>query len=252
MATQLELNLELKCSTDGSVTQKTVRFAPVPPTIAELKQRLENGFSVPKSCLTLCLPDGQALLDTEQIANLYLRDGDTLHVTYFAVADVHPLRRAIERAIRPVLELLRANSALENAKEMQKNPDSTTFLTLCQNAIFEIAHKGVYPWDDFRSEANRRYLLQEGLLDVILEMYAILLPLPWNERGHPLQNLEISCLTFLWNFSETNYVRQLVVDKGGFDMMLKSILHQTVDEVLAKSSESVFDIFDVVTGCLSK
>lgn len=250
MATELELNLELKCSATGSVAQKTVCFSPAPVTIAELKQRLENGFSVPKSCLTLCLPDGQALLDSDQVAKLYLRDGDTLNVTYFATADVHPLRRAVERSIRPVLELLRANSALESAKEMQKNPDSKALLSMCQGQLLEIAAKGVFPWNDFRSEANRRYLLQEGILDVILEIYAILLPLPWNERGDILQSLEICCLTFLWNFSETKYVRQLVVDKGGFDMMMKSILHQTIEEVV--SNYSMFDIFDVVTGCLSK
>lgn len=250
MATQLELNFELKCSTDGSVTQKIVSLSPVPATIAELKQRIENGLSIPKSCLSMSLPDGQGLLDSQQVVNLYLRDGDTLNVTYFAQADVRPLRALIERSIRPALELLRANSALEDANEMQKNPDSEAVFTSCQGALFEIAFKGVYPWGSPRSEANRRYLLQEGLLDVILEIYTILLPLPWNERGFPLQNLEICCLMFLWNFSETRYIRQLIVNKGGFSMMLQSLMHQTREEVL--TNYSMHDIFDVVTGCLSK
>ena len=40
------------------------------------------------------------------------------------------------------------------------------------------------------------------------------------------------------------------MDKGGFDMMLKSLMHYSAEEFLRKYT--MHDIFDSATGCLSK
>ena len=251
MATaQLALELELKRSSDGSMMQKTLPFARFPESVADLKQRIEDEYSIPKSDQSLRLPGGHALLDAERIADLYMRSGDTVHVTFFSEADVKQLREANERSLRPTLEILRSNTSLKDAKSMQKNRDTLAVLTSSQSSLHDIGFKSLLPWNDARTEANRRFIIQTGMLDTVLEIYSILLPFSWNLRGHWLQNLEICCLTFLWNFSETEYARQLIVVRGGLNMMISSLMHQSNKEFL--KLYTMHDIFDVATGCLSK
>ena len=246
---ELRIELELKRSSDGSVTQKTLLFSPIPETVADIKQRIEQELSIPKSCQNLFLPAaGGALRDAENLAGLYLRSGDTVRVDYLDKADVEQIRSAVARSLRPLRDLLQANSSLKDARKVERN--SEALLASCQSALHKLSYKSLLPWSASPTEANRRYMLQEGVLDLVIEIYAVVLPLPWDWRGHPLQNLEISCLMFLWNFSETKYARQLVADKGGFDMMLKSLMHQSDKEFLEKYV--IHDIFDVAVGCLSK
>lgn len=247
---ELVLELQLTCSSDGSLTQQTLTFDHVPDSVKDLKQKIEDELSIPKSGQNLFLPDGQVLVDSEPVVNLYLRSGDTLKVTFFNRADVKQLRNTINQCLRPVLTLLRTNSSIHDAKLIQKRQDSKALLTSCQSSLHELSFKSLLPWNNHRTEANRRYLLQEGALPIILELYTILLPLPWDWRGNLLQDVEICCLSFLWNFSETAYARQLIVDKGGFEMMLKSLMHQSDDEFLKKYT--MHDIFDAAVGCISK
>ena len=251
MATGLTLEIELKCLSDGSQTHRTLLFAPTPDTVADIKRRIENELSVPKSSQNLFLSDGQALLDSQRLASLYLRSGDTLRVEYFAKADVEQLRNDIDCSLRPTLEFLRTSSKRKiYGKFLQMRREYEALLSSCQSSLHDVALKRLRPWNHARTEANRRYLIQEGGLDVVLGIYAILVPIHWNSRDHSLQNLEISCLSFLWNFSETAYARQLIVGKGGFDMMLKSLMHYSEEEFLKEYS--MHDIFDVATGCVSK
>ena len=255
MATQLSVELELRCSSDGSQSKQTLLIDQIHDTVAAIKGRIEREISIPKSCQRLFLAGGGgeeqvALRDSERVAELYIRSGDTIRVAYLDKADVEEIRSAVERSLRPVGRLLESNASLENVRKLQKRRDSESLLGSCQSSLHELAYKRLLPWNDSRTESNRRYMLQEGVLDLVLEIYTVLLPLPWDWRGHSLQNLEICCLTFLWNFSETRYARQLVADRGGFDMMLRSLLHQSDDEFLEKYT--MHDIFDVTVGCLSK
>ena len=249
---ELRLELELKRSSDGSVTQQTLPFNPIPETVVDIKERIEREFSIPKSCQTLTLPTrgDVTLRDTEKITSLYVRNGDTVRVSYLDEADVEPIHSAVERSLRPVRQLLQSNSSLKSARNIQKRRDSDLLLGSCQSTLHELAYKKLLPWSKSRTEANRRYMLQEGVVDLVMEIYAVLLPLPWDGMGHSLQNLEICCLTFLWNFSETKYARQLVADKGGFNMMLRSLMYQSEEEFLEKYI--MHDIFDVAVGCISK
>ena len=250
MAGQLGLELELECSSDGSLSRHALLFSSCPDTVADIKARIQGDLSIPKSCQSLFLGGEEPLRDSERVAALYIRTGDTVRVLYLDKADVDEISVALERSLRPSHQVLRSKSSLEDARKLQQRTESHALLASCQSSLHDLAYKRLLPWNCTRTEANRRFMLQEGILDLVLEIYSILLPLPWDWRGHPLQNLEICCLTFLWNFSETRYARQLVADRGGFDMMLKSLMHQSNDEFLEKYT--MHDIFDVAVGCISK
>lgn len=128
--------------------------------------------------------------------------------------------------------------------------NSDILFTSCQKSLYKIAADILTPWNNPDTEINRLFLIEEGALDIVLEIYTILCQLPWEDRGKLLQIMETTCLFFLWNFSETLYIRQQVVHKGGFNLMLKSLMRYSEEEFLSKYSQD--DIFHHATGCLSK
>ena len=245
MATQLVLCLQLDCSSDGSQTQETLTLHSLPESVADLKQRIQDELSIPKSGQSLFLGNGQPLLDSEQISGLYLRSGDTLRLKFISRVDVEQICSIINRTLRPTLELLRTHSSLSDAKLMQ---GSSALLEKCSRSLDTLSFEILFPWINVQTEANRRFLLQEGALDIVLNIYTILLPLDLHCRGVLLQNLEMNCLSFLWNFSETAYAKQLIVEKGGFDMALKSLMHPSTKEIMDK----MYTFFDSAVGCISK
>ena len=118
-------------------------------------------------------------------------------------------------------------------QEKDGQGDTRALLSKCLNSLEDLSFDLLFPWNDVHTEANRRFMLQEGVLDIVLDIYTIDL----HCRGDLLQHLEIYCLSFLWNISETGYARQLVVEKGGFEMALKSLMHPSNEEIM----DSVFD-----------
>ena len=242
----VSLDLELRCSSDNSQERVSLLLSPPPETVADIKQRIETEFSIPRCLQSTCLPDGQVLTDSQRLSGLYLRSGDSLIVTFYAKADVGRLRRDIRSVLQPALTLLRTASV----KQLAKDEEAVALLTSCQNTLHAISYKALLPWGAPLSEANRRYLIQEDGLDTTLSIYSIVVKLSWESRGWLLQNLEICCLSLLWNFAETGYARKLVVDKGGFELMLRSLMHQSEEEFLNKYT--MHDIFDTATGCISK
>ena len=243
----VSFNFELLCSADNSREFVSLLFCPPPKTVADIKRRIEMDLSIPRCFLNLSFADGIPLTDDSQrLANLYLRSGDNLQVTFYARADVARLREDICDVIRPTLERL-STAPLQT---MWKDKHTESLLASCPKVLGNIAFEALLPWGSAKSEANRRYFIQEGGLDAILGIYAVLVKLPWEPRNWALQNVEICCLSLLWNFGETAYARQLVADKGGFAMMIQSVMHQAENEFLKKYN--MHDIFDTATGCISK
>lgn len=148
---------------------------------------------------------------------------------------------------REILEHLRLRAQPSLQLPINCGGDSDDLFT---SSLNEIASQSLKPWNKAETEGNRAFLMREGALDIVFEIYALLLQLPWEDRGKLLQNMESSCLFFLWNLSETLQIRQLVVRKGGFNMMLKSLMRYSEEEFLSKYTQD--SIFHYATGCLSK
>lgn len=243
----LELLVTLHCTVDGTSETRNLVLCPPPSTIEEIKSHIQEKESIPK-CLQKLTLKNQLLSDSQSLSNLYIRSEDSLTCAYVARADVKELKKFIRGSLHTVLARLQADAS--SLPQFHPKQDMEALLDRCELQFHNVAYSHLLPWASMTAEANRQFLIQEGGIDRTMQLYALLLQVPWSERHLLLQRLELSCLSLLWNFAETASARQLVVERGGFPMMVQSLMHYSRDEFLQKYR--MYDIFDTAIGCISK
>jgi len=243
----LELLVTFQCTADGSSKTGTLVLSPPPNRIEEIKSHIQEKESIPK-CLQKLTFKNQLLSDSQSLSNLYIRSEDSLTCSYLARADVKQLGKFIHGSLHPVLTRLQADAS--SLSQFHPKQDMEALLHHCELQFHNVAYSRLLPWASVTAEANRQFLIQEGGIDHTMQLYALLLQVPWADRHLLLQRLELSCLSLLWNFAETASARQLVVERGGFPMMVQSLMHYSHDEFLQKYR--MYDIFDTAIGCVSK
>lgn len=203
----------------------SVSVSPTPVTISDLKTIVQSKFSIPKCLQKISLDSGPTFLsDSELISDLYFRSGDVFTVTCLARAEVKFIKHFDIKLLCPLLinlgEFSDKIGGLSSYRSSEENDQ-----TVCKG-FRTIAYSYLLPWDQRSTvEANRQFLVQEDIIDNTLRLYCLLLQTSYNNRDSFLQDLEISCLSLLWNFAETRQARMLVAQRGGFELMMKSLLY---------------------------
>lgn len=242
----LELLVTLNCTSDESSETKKLTISPVPKLVAAVKTSIETAFEIPR-CLQRVSLDDHVLTDSQDIGDLYIRNKDHLSVTYLAKANVTSIREFTRLFLHPLTVLLGTDPKLLN----RTDKEIEDLMDYSENGLCNMAFSDLLPWRSPVAEANRQFFIQEDGVRHTVQLLSLLNQPPWDfsRWRHMLLRLEISCLSLLWNFSETAYARRMVVDGGGWEVMVRSLLHYPKDQFLAKYR--IHDIFDTAVGCIS-
>ena len=239
------ISFTLLCTSDGAESHEELSFAPPPDTIGEIMERLQSEFSIPKCLQTITTSCDQQLSKSDTLKRLYLRTGDHLTVRFLARADVEEIKGLVGSSVFPMVSLFRKHSDL---LKNFKGSSALQVANACERGLSAAAFTHWIPWERLpRTEANRRFLVQEKGIDLLIELYTLLLRVPWKTRHNQLQSLELCCLNLLWNFGETFQARKVVIDKGGFNLMMRSLCHPTFLE-----DSGLYGLIDMTVGCISK
>ena len=237
----LMLRCEFHCTSTNSKEEKRLVFPDSPPSIiGDIKAHVQSHFSIPK-CLQKLSFNGQVLDDSISVSDHYIRSHDCLSLSYLCEADVD----FILEFTQSTLVLLAKH--LTGSLPTLSNDMVDDFLHVCSMKLHNLAFQKLSPWHSSRSEANRQLLFQENSLRLILNIYAQILKEPYDDRSESTAKLEISILMFVWNFSETRAARMAVFKMGGFDLVLKSLEHSSMQQ-----NYRIHNEFDQVAGVISK
>lgn len=213
--------------------------------VSDLQQLLQSEHHIPV-CDQLWRYNSQSLDGKETLGSLYFRSGDTFEVSYLAAAATKEL-----------------DSSIKKLKEFRsKLEPSVLDWEHASHCVEKISFERFLPWKDAGSLANRHYFYQQGGLDVFFDTlrYA-------QKTRHEMTRsddssddtemilgvmvLEMVCMELMWNFSETSPDRRLVMQYGGLDMAMKSLVTSVYDE---SGHESWFEqgqrLADVAVGCI--
>lgn len=230
----------------------SVSVTPKPVTVLDVKSVIQSKFSIPKCLQKISLDSGNTyLLDSQLINELYIRSQDVLTITYLARAEVGAIKQFDLKCLCPLLIKL-GEFSMKNGSLHSYSSSNPNDQTVC-SGFLKIAHSYLLPWSkDATVEANRQFLVQEEIIDNTLRLYCLLRSSPYNGRDHFLQDLEISCLTLLWNFAETREARLLVAQRGGFNLMMESLVCRPETFCEKLGVEYKYDLFEHSVGCISK
>ena len=249
----LELLVTLKCTARKTSEDKKLFFSPYPTRVSDIKDHIQRSFSIPK-CMQRLQVNGQSLsVDSQLVSELYLRNQDAMSVTFLTEADVDVITKFTTTLKSVIATLKELTPAL--FCETDFNPfgaqNGIDYL-VCQflDEALTVALIHLVPWEVAEVEANRRMLIQEGTINLLLELYALLLQSPFEKRADCLQFTETTIVQVIWNFTETAYARQMIARKGGFKMMLQSLMHYPGDWFLYEYKAG--GVFDKSVGAIAK
>ena len=217
--TQLEVQLELVCEETKTTKLEKLTLQPDTHTFLDVKRAIEKTFSIPV-CVQSLLHQSNQVADTDTLLDCYVRDGDTLQVTY-------PMEGECERVIE-VVEWLKK---LESALALTRQSSFTAYSELLSNEDYiditnDVSHYLLYPWRDRTKYVNKLHFKSLGGLDIMMSIYKCLV----DARTHHQQLLrakflESKCALFVVNFLDSTYaLRRRFFELGGLDLCVSSFL----------------------------
>ena len=241
-----ELEVTLCCTLDNTAVTETLSFTEPPKQVDDIKSSIQTAFYIPQ-CVQELLYNGAVLSGTEQVEKLYMRSGDSILVRYYSKLDVNDFE-VINTWLRKIRDIVLSYEKDDTAQLLFAAGYTNNSKPACPYGdVVDLLGK----WGTPRGKVNRRYVVQEGGIDLVLRLYGILTEMHWDELSmSSLQDL-LGCLAILWNFCETYDARLLIVQRGGFDLMVKFLAHPSVLRSI-NYSRTRGGVVDKLVGCIAK
>ena len=240
-----ELEVALCCTLDDNVVITRLSFTEPPKEVDDIKLHIQTAFCIPK-CTQQLLYNGAVLAGTEQVDKLYMRSGDSIVVRYHSKLDADDFK-VITTWLRQIRDIVLSYEKDDPAHvlSMLRSPDASES-SLAHSDVSSLLGK----WGTPKVEVIRKYIIQEGGIDLVLKLYGTLTKIHWHELNiGSLDDLN-GCLRIMWNFCETYDVSLFIDQRGGFDLMVKSLSHPSVLHQ-NEYTTGVSSFAAMLVGCIS-
>jgi hypothetical protein len=235
---QVVLNVLLNCELTNSSETKQVHFQSFPTTPLEIKKKIEEDFSIP-SCVQTLHYQSMILKDSDQLQHTHFRSGDTFTVDYPAEAECDMIQNVL-KWLKELCDLLKCVDERSLSPDEEKNIlfSSSLIFQKIENLIMEGEENDIiealslslfYPYGDKKKLMNSFYFRQEGGIDMLVEVYAIVVSKEWGQLG--IDNrlhiyLEGKCSQAINNYAETTPLCRQIVQLGGLETCTKALLRR--------------------------
>ena len=224
------LNVLLNCEETKSSETKQVYFQSLPTTPLEIKNKIEEDFSVP-SCVQTLHYQSMILKDSDQLQHTHFRSGDMFTVDYPAKAECE-LTREVIKWLKELYGLLQS---IEPFSDEASNPSVSSKIESMildgSNIIDALSYTLFLPWDDKKKLMNKFYFQQEGGLEVLMRCYGVLVSKEWGDLGFHAEfhiYLEGRFSTSLSIYQQTYSLCRQIVQLGGLEMCTTALLRRKI------------------------
>ena len=203
------LSVRFECLSAKTITTNEVELPPV-SSVQQIKEYFEEKYDIPV-CLQTLRRSSVVLKQDTPVASLRLRDGDELHVSYYAKAECQEMRKAMRW-----LEVF-VNCVVQDGDEFQQDEEDEEVLEDMVNCLFS-------PWETPVTLANKKVFVSNGGLNLTIQLHNYLLSHQWEKLPGPLKLMEGQVLSVLWSLCEDITFRQVIFNKGGLKNSKMSLL----------------------------
>lgn len=227
MQDSITFELQLNCHARKSCAVETLQLYNLPSTALEIKQAIQNKFSIPICVQTLSYQD-HILSDEECVPDLYrhMRNGDILTVDYSSEADIQKISE-IMKWIQSV------NTVMLTKKSLTTSAGARVVNLAVQpgraRRYDEILALKIFDWLDDKSLVNKIYFYHCGGLNSLLKLYYTVIEIEWSDMDDTYKYLEIFCTQVLANFAETIEYRRMLHAHAGLKMAVRSLLRMRLE-----------------------
>ena len=251
------LNVLLNCEETKSSETKQVHFQSLPTTPLEIKKKIEEDFSIP-SCVQTLHYQSMILKDSDQLQHTHFRSGDTFTVDYPMKAECEMARNVI-KWLKELFELLKCIE--ENSSSPDEGKDHLVITNIQEilikdDAIVNAVSCTLFsPWKDKKKLMNKFYFQQEGGLDVLMKVYAVVISKEWGDLGLEERfhiYLEFICSDAILRYAQTIPFQRQIVRLGGLEMCMKALLRRPLLRDNNITDTHIYDTLENALYCLCK
>ncbi|KAL9957174.1 hypothetical protein ACROYT_G038780 [Oculina patagonica] len=252
-------------------------------SIRNVKYAIQDAIQAPV-CDQQLFYQGQPVTDDDMpLSRLYFREGDCFKLQFLAAADIPGMRELLDvlkNFAQEIVEKLNRQLPVSNHESLLKFHDLPDRLDSVGYAVQELADDYFHPWKCSRSVAQRHFFVQEGGFDAFLEVFKFSLQLYTVEHSEDHFNLnetslepamildqfkhhfnaeqldlQLSCLSFLWAFSETPQDQRFLVSKDVFPLTVQPFLLQPLPREdtshinFYMASRLIVEVNETALGC---
>ena len=224
--------LKLECTSDKEACSsplKTISFPSPPCTIGEIQTKIEKDLHIPAALQTVQV--GSVTLDsTTELNKLRLRNYDTITVKYFATAECSGVDDCIGW-FKLLVNTLNTYGVPQKTSELPSLEVQQLLDMIAQEEqfIIDLGFQLFLPWMKPEKYANKLYFIDKNGLDVMMELYSLLLSVPWHQLPMKLQIVQYLLLCALWNLAETCPLRREILKHGGLEKCVRSLVQVRVE-----------------------
>lgn len=224
-ANTITLQLVLKCTDNLSVTTKEICLPALPSTTQELKSAIERTCNVP-ACVQDLSFESHPLVAKDDVKLARIRNGDTINVQYLAEGDCTEVVQIIIW-MGGILAVLKQESP-SITRGISESLDGLVTHGIEHELIENLAFDYFFPWLDAKKYVNKLHFVNNGGLEIMMELYSLLQRESWGVCLLKMKYLEYGVLRVLWNLSETFPLRRAIVQLGGLEMCMCSLMREGV------------------------
>ena len=212
------LKLSLHCTLDNSTVEHDF-IASENHKVSEVKDYVEKEYQIPAHCQSLYF-ESTLLRDEDALAKSWIREGDTIVVKYDTDADMNDVMKIIEtlRMLLGVVENHSSTLTKISADRMQQLCDTT-------NDVRKLIISTLSNDSEQRSAANTTFFVYRGGLDVLYNLYGLVLHIDYEKAVflvRYLENMIIQAMDgVILSYSKTSFLREINLD-AAVDYTLKS------------------------------
>lgn len=219
----LVLECHLHSRSEGTTEVKFLPLSSLPHTVLDLKQLLQEEYSVPVVAQTITYQT-EVLTNDVELSSRRLRSGDSLNVSFLARGDcqsVEEVNAWLENMLRPF-----EDETLElDQRDYQVDV-----------VVYDGIHSGLdcalgydlFEWLIPRTMVNKAYFEATGGLELLFKVYRRVLSRDWPSLRIYQKYLENVCTQAFANFGETAGLRRKLVKMGVLELCFKSLLRTRI------------------------
>ena len=203
----------------------------VPSTVADLKESVQSSFDIPKPIQKLSF-EHQMLDDSASLKEMYLREGDTISVSYDHEGDC--------KEIIETVQWLRSLEGSLGLVMFPLQPATRDFINrgIYNRVLVKLAMDFFYPWFKTRTYVNKLHFIALNGFDVMAAILSKVLSASWEILEPCLHTIVEDILLSLWNMCESPEIKKMLLAHDHFlGLCLKCFTLKKVEDILINQTE---------------
>lgn len=216
-----DLVVFLKCTSKMDTEKKMVSTYKVPQTVLDVKQLVQQQFSVPV-CVQHFTFKSQSFVDTTSLKSISLRSGDIVNISYSSDADCASIDKIIAWFYQAIVYLK------EETPSVQRAVSRELFDLMRTRVLEELAKDCFGTFTDARHTANRLYFMQANGICPLIQLLTLVQRVPWSKQLIFMKCVEIQSLQVIGSICETREFGETILKFNGLECCIKSLTHKVL------------------------